>query len=144
MPTGVELAGAGLKAILKAAITDIDENYARNICAPTELPNKIVVFPTILILLGANEPVAFGGTDVDVTFLVVIIMGRQDTPASANKLHEYIEQTGAYSIYAAVAADRTLNGGAESSEVLNNSGLVTYRWGVDEYLATIFEVKAYA
>ena len=139
----LEAAGTGLKTVLANTIQTNDPVYARVIYAPNELPNSIPVFPSILILQSVSEPVTFS-TQVEVTFLVVIIMGRQDTPSSANKMIDYIEQTGNYSVYAAVASDRTLNGGAESSEVLNNSGLVTYRWGRDEYLATIFEVKAYA
>ena len=139
---GLEAAGAGLKTVIANTIQTNDAGYARVIYSPDELPNRIQAFPTILILLGGSEPVTFS-TQVDVVFRVVVIMGRQDTPASANKLIDYIEQTGDYSIYAAVASDRTLDGGADSAEVINNSGLVTFRWGVEEYLATIFEVRAY-
>ena len=142
MTTGIELAGNGLKTILTNTIQTSDAAYARVICAPSELPNKIMAFPTILIMLGPSEPVSMG-TDTDLTLRVMIIMGRIDTPASANKLQDYIEQTGTKSVYAAVASDRTLNGGAESSEVISNSGLVTFRYGNDEYLATEFEVKCY-
>ena len=122
---GIEAAGTGLKTVLTNTIQTNDAAYARAIYAPNELPNKLQVYPSLLILLGASAPV------------------RQDTPASANKLIDYIEQTGNFSVYAALASDRTLDGGAESSEILNNSGLITFRWGPDFYLATLFEVKCY-
>ena len=141
---GIEAAGTGLKTVLTNTIQTNDAAYARAIYAPNELPNKLQVYPSLLILLGDSAPVTFGDAgDVDLILRLIVAFGRQDTPASANKLIDYIEQTGNFSVYAALASDRTLDGGAESSEILNNSGLITFRWGPDFYLATLFEVKCY-
>ena len=110
--------------------------------APNELPDAINQFPCALILPGETRYHAMFSGDADYIFRILILFTKQDAPSALNKMLDYIELTGTYSVKAAIEADGTLNGSADSSEVKRNLGIGVTSWGGYNYLSTEFELLA--
>jgi|TARA_Y100000310_G_scaffold317685_1_gene370834 hypothetical protein len=133
---GLEGMGSGLKTRLET-ISDLARVYA-----PNELPNSINEFPVALVLPGEtlyNQ--TFGNAEI-VTFRILIMLSKQDTPTVLNRMLDYIEKAGSDSVYAAIDGDATLGGEADFAMLISNSGAGTTVWGGHQYLSTEFLVEA--
>ena len=110
---------------------------------PAELPKKINEFPCALIMPGtvSYHDVHAGAAYLTITYRVIIAVANQDQPDKLNKLLDYIEPTGTYSVVAAIEGDRTLGSTASDCMVFNNAGIGTTTWGGYSLLSTEFEVQ---
>jgi len=110
---------------------------------PAELPKKINEFPCALIMPGtvSYHDVHAGASYLTITYRVIIAVANQDQPDKLNKLLDYIEPTGTYSVVAAIEGDRTLGATASDCIVYSNAGIGTTMWGGYSLLSTEFEVQ---
>lgn len=112
--------------------------------APAELPEGINDPVAAIILL---ENVAYRtdmSANYEVTFRVIVLLTKQDSPTAFNALLDYIEPSGTNSVLAAIEADKTLSSTADTVRVVSNRGMTTTTWGGIAYLSTEFEVTVYA
>jgi hypothetical protein len=134
---GLQDIGGGIKTRLET-ITGL------RVYAPNGLPSSLNDLPAALIMLGPTDyNEAFDG-DSAFNFRIVIVLAKQDQPSTLDKLLDYIETSGTYSVKAAIEADRTLNGKADTCQLIRNTGLVPVEWGGITYLGTEFELKVWA
>jgi len=129
----LETIGTGIKTRLQTI-------SGLQVFAPNELPDTINHFPTALILPGETRYNAHFGGDADYILRIIVLITKQDQPSALNKLLDYIELTGTYSVKAAIDADTTLNGSADDCRVTRNLGIGTTDWGGVGYLSTEFEI----
>lgn len=134
---GLEAMGAGLKTRLET-ISDLERVFG-----PDELPNAVNECPAALILPGETEYNQTFTNKIDVLFRVLILVAKQDNPSAYNRLLDYMTITGDDSVYAAIAADQTLDAAADAAFVTKCSGAGATIWGGHTYLSTEFEVVAY-
>lgn len=80
----------------------------------------------------------------DMTFLVLVIVGRVDERSAQAKLDAYCETTGASSIKRAIESDRTLGGAVSDLRVTEMRNYTTLNIGDVIYLAAEFVVQVYA
>jgi len=113
---------------------------------PAELPKSIKEFPCALIMPGEiNYHDTMGGASyLTINYRVIIAVSNQDQPDKLNKLMDYIEPTGTYSVVAKVEADGTLGGTASDCIVLSNAGVGTTMWGGIALLSTEFVVQVFS
>ncbi len=134
---GVEAVGGGIATRLET-ITGL------RVFAPNELPDTIPELPCAIIL----PPLI----DYDITFTdnesyifrIIVLFSKQDSPSALNRLADYTEPTGTYSIQAAIYGDNTLNGTADDSQLTTNSGAGVTVWGGYPFLSTEFELLVWA
>jgi len=77
-------------------------------------------------------------------FQVLLIGGRINERTAQSSLDVYLESTGAYSIKAAIEADKTLGGAAHSCRVTDWSGYGPLAIGDAQYLTVTFRVMVNA
>ena len=129
----LETIGSGIATRL-ATITGLQ------VFAPNALPDSINQFPAALVLPGETSYNAMFSGDADYRFRIIILVTKQDSPSALNRLLDYIELTGTYSVKAAIDADDTLNGSADTSRLTRNMGIGVTNWGGYAYLSTEFEL----
>lgn len=136
---GMQDAGDGLKTRL-ATITSLNQIFS-----PSEIPDSINAFPCAIILPGKSDydPTLSEAANVDVALRILILLGKPDQPSALNTIIEYADPTGTNSVRAAIHADMTLGGNADTCQVINNSGAGYTVWGGIIYLSTEFEIKVY-
>ena len=136
---GMKAAGTGLKTRL-ATITSI-----KQIFSPSEIPDSVNAFPCAIILPGkTNYDSSFqDSTSGDITFRILILLGKPDMPSALNSILDYTDPTGTDSVRAAIHADGTLGGNADACQVISNSGAGYTVWGGIIYLSTEFVISVY-
>ncbi len=130
---GIEAIGLGIKVRLNTIA-------GLRVYAPSELPDTLEL-PCALILPGVSEYAAAFDLHYDLTYRIVICIAKQDTPSAFNEILDYIEAVGAESVFAAIHADRTLNGSADTCKLTRNLGVGSMAWGGIVYLSTEFELS---
>lgn len=98
------------------------------------------VFP-ILPERGTYHTDLSGNVEVDVA--IRLIIATADQRASTVEVIRYLDETGGYSIKAALEADQTLAGNADSVTVTGWE-LVSVRYGAIDYLAADFNLNVLA
>ncbi len=134
MAEGIELAGDGLKVAL-AGITSL------RVFALKEIPDSIPECPCALMLLGETDYDTTFNAHYDTVIRLIILLAPQDKPSAFNTILDYVEETGAKSITAAVKANRTLDGHVQDCKVVRNLGVGGTAWGGIVYLSTEFEIE---
>lgn len=135
---GVEAIGSGIKATILATITTGLRVYATN-----EIPDSLEL-PCVLVMLGPGKYVTTFDGAYDQTFRLILCVSKQDSPAAFNRLLDYVDETGARSLFAALDADRTLDGTASASKLDSHSGSGSTQWGRIVYLSTEFELQVWS
>lgn len=133
---GIEAIGDGIKVNLNTIV-------GLRVYAPKELPDSLEL-PCALILPGVSEYATSYDPDHDLTFRIVVCVAKQDTPSAFNAILDYIEATGAKSIFAAIDADRTLNASCDTCKLQRNLGVGSTVWGGIVYLSTEFELAVWS
>ncbi|KKN03671.1 hypothetical protein LCGC14_1105340 [marine sediment metagenome] len=134
----IEAIGTGIKATIIATIATGLRVYATN-----EIPDSLEL-PCVIIMLGPGKYATAFDTSFDQVFRLILCVGKQDSPEAFNRLLDYINETGAKSLFAALDADRTLNGSASASKLDNHSGAGSTQWGKITYLSTEFELQVWS
>lgn len=86
----------------------------------------------------------FGGGDVQMTYIVTVVVGRASERASQKNLYAYMAYDGSSSVRAAIEADRTLGGAAQTCIVQNADNIRMVSSGDADYLAVDFQVLVHA
>ena len=134
----IEAVGTGIKATILATIATGLRVYATN-----EIPDSLEL-PCVLVMLGPGDyATTFTGT-YDQVFRLILCVAKQDSPSAFNKLLDYINETGALSLFAALDADRTLNATCSASKLANHSGAGSTQWGRITYLSCEFELQVWS
>lgn len=129
-----------LKTIGTGIKTRLETISGLRVFAPNELPDSINQFPCALILPGDVTYDATFDDAADLRYRILLLVSKQDSPSAFNKLLDYLEVTGTYSVKAAIEADSTLGGTASDCRVSNNKGASSTVWGGHMYLSTEFEL----
>jgi len=132
---GIELIGTGIKTL-------IDTIAGLRVYAPNEIPDSLEL-PCALILPGESLYATAYDKSYDLTFRIIICVAKQDTPSAFNKILDYIDTTGAFSVWAVLDADRTLSASCHTSKLLRNLGVGSTAWGGIVYLSTEFELTVW-
>jgi hypothetical protein len=86
----------------------------------------------------------FAGGNVQQSFIVTVIVGRTSDRAAQKTLYTYTAYDGASSVRAAIEADRTLGGVAQTS-IVNSAGNIRMLQQADAtYLAIDFDITVHA
>lgn len=85
---------------------------------------------------------AFDGAAV-LPMLIIALTNRRQDRASRITLCEFMELSGARSVYAAIESDPTLGGVVSSAAVLSASNFGSITFGGPEYLTCSFNVEIY-
>lgn len=133
---GIETIGSGIA-------TRLETISGLKVYAPSELPDSLSQFPVALILPRITEYYKDFDASADYIFRIIVCLTSADRPSAMNKLLDYIEPTGTYSIVAAIAGDTTLNSTADDSVITENTGFGAISWGGYLYLGTEFELKVW-
>ena len=134
----IEDVGTGIKTTILATITTGLRVYATN-----ELPDSLEL-PCVLVMLGAGEyATTFTGT-YDQAFRLILCLAKQDTPEAFNRLLDYVDHTGARSLFAALDADKTLNATCSASKLASHSGAGSTQWGRIVYLSCEFQLQVWS
>jgi|TARA_R100000501_G_C2600468_1_gene97685 hypothetical protein len=133
----------GVKTIGEGIGTRLKTIRGLRVYAPHQLKG-VLELPCALILPGEDiYATAFDGV-YDCIFRIVVCISKQDTPSAFTGLLEYIEPTGAKSIFAAIDGDKTLNGSCSASKLARNLGVGSTMWGGIGYLSTEFELQVWS
>ena len=135
---GIETIGTGIKTTILTTIATGLRVYASN-----EVPDSLEL-PCALILPGISSYATTYEPAYDLTFRIILCVSKQDSPSAFNTILDYIDSTGAKSIWLAIAADPTLNGSAETSKLVRNLGVGSTVWGGIVYLSTEFELNVWS
>ena len=136
MTVSIEEAGNGIKDL----IDDIADPYIRQIMAPTDLSNSPNAYPCVLIIPGnINYEQCHDALGL-VSYRILVLASAPDTKTGIDRLLPLMELTGANSIYARLAADKTLNGKAKTSFIRSCSGVGYTDWNGTSYLSTEFNI----
>ncbi len=134
----IEAVGTGIKATILATIATGLRVYATN-----QIPDTLEL-PCVLVMLGPGDyATAFDGS-YDQVFRLILCVAKQDSPSAFNKLLDYIDETGAKSLFAALDADRTLNGSCSASKLASHTGAGSTQWGRITYLSAEFELQVWS
>ena len=133
---GVESIGTGIKTRL-ATISGL------RVFAPNQLPDTIPELPCAIIMPPTIEYDTTFTDSNDYVFRIILLFSKQDSPSALNKLMDYTEPTGTYSIVAAIDGDNTLNSTADDSRITTNTGAGVTVWGGQPFLSTEFELLVY-
>ena len=134
----IEAIGTGIKATIIASIASGLRVYATN-----EIPDTLEL-PCVLIMLGPGKYATTYDLAYDQVFRLILCIGKQDSPEAFNKLLDYVDETGPLSLFAALHADRTLDGSCSASKLDNHSGAGSTQWGNIAYLSTEFELQVWS
>ncbi|MCK5020862.1 MAG: hypothetical protein KAS32_27830 [Candidatus Peribacteraceae bacterium] len=134
----VEAIGTGIKATIRKTITSGLRVYATN-----EIPDTLEL-PCVLVMLGPGKYATTFDGSYDQVFRLILCLAKQDSPKAFNKLLDYVDDTGAKSLFAALDADRTLNATCSASKLDNHSGAGSTVWGNIVYLSTEFELQVWS
>ena len=139
---GVEAIGTGIK-------TRLETISGLRVFAPNELPDTIPELPCAIIMPPTIEYdtmfTAAGAIEShDYIFRIILLFSKQDSPSALNRLADYTEPTGTYSIIAAIDGDNTLDGSACDSRMTSNTGAGVTVWGGYPFLSTEFELLVYS
>lgn len=139
---GIESIGTGIK-------TNLETISGLRVFAPNELPDTIPELPCAIIMPPTIEynTVFTAGGDFeghDYVFRIILLFSKQDSPSALNKLADYTEPSGTYSIIAAIDADNTLDSSASDSRMTTNGGASVTVWGGYPFLSTEFELMVYS
>jgi len=134
----IEAQGTGIKATILSTIATGLRVYATN-----EIPDTLEL-PCVIVMLGPGTYATTFDNAYDQVFRLILCVAKQDSPAAFNKLLDYIDHTGARSLFAALDADRTLNGSCSASKLDNHSGAGSMQWGRTVYLSTEFELQVWS
>lgn len=133
---GIETIGSGIK-------TNLENISGLQVFAPNELPESVSEVPCALILLGETlYTTTFSGTE-EYIFRIIILAGKSDQPSALNKLMDFIEPSGDYSVQAKIDADSTLNSTADTCKLIRNLGYGNTTWGGRTYISTEFELQVW-
>ena len=86
---------------------------------------------------------AFAGGDVRIQFTVTVVVGRTAERASQKSLYAFMSYSGDKSVRAAIEADRTLGGVAQTSIVQSADNIRVVSQGDADYLALDFNVMVH-
>lgn len=111
-------------------------HYDHEPVSPTT-PSVFAVLP----LRGSYDVDFDDGGEVDVR--VRLLVATADQRAATVQMLRYLASTGAYSIKAAIEADRTLSGACDSATVTSWE-LASVRYGTNDYLSVDFIVNVLA
>lgn len=131
----IESIGTGIKTVMG--------DIGLQIYATNEIPDSINPPCAVILLAETNYDTTFNA-DYDTRFRFIILLAKPDQPSAMNKILDYIEPSGTYSIVAKVKADKTLNGSCDSSKVMSNTGVGFTTWGGTVYLSTEFSIQTWA
>jgi hypothetical protein len=134
----IEAVGTGIKTTILATIAAGLRVYATN-----EIPDTLEL-PCVLIMLGPGKYATTFDPAYDQVFRLILCVAKQDSPSAFNKLLDYINETGALSLFAALDADKTLNATCSASKLDNHSGAGSTQWGKISYLSTEFELQVWS
>ncbi len=132
---GMKAIGQGLKIAIQE-IVDIEQVFA-----PDEMPDTINVLPCAIILPGETTYETTFGAEYEVTFRIIILLGKADLPSALNRITDYADTSGDDSIRVALYADGTLDGACDDVILVRNNGAGFTTWGAITYLSTEFEVR---
>jgi hypothetical protein len=132
---GMNAIGSGLKTTLG--------DIKLQVYAPNELPDSINPPCAVILPSETLYDVDFDA-DYDLQIRLVIMIAKPDQPSAINKILDYIEPTGTYSILAKVKADRTLNTTCADCKVVRNSGVGFTAWGGINYISTEFLIQIWS
>lgn len=90
--------------------------------------------------LGDYSPV-IGQDCMDLTLVVNVFVQWGDDEAAWDQLQPFIDQTGAFSLFAAVNADPTLGGVVDSALPFNPTNYGPYTYGAVQYLGAEMTVE---
>lgn len=141
MARGIEAAGQGLKTRLET-IKTANSDYCKRVYAPDELPDSLNELPCFVIFVKNIEYNESHDGGMTVIYGVQVIMTKTDSPGRAEMLIDYMEESGNYSINAAVNSDYTLGGTCGGAVLKRCGGISTIEWGGIKYFALEFEVEA--
>ncbi|KKO08318.1 hypothetical protein LCGC14_0050160 [marine sediment metagenome] len=110
----IETIGTGIKATILATIATGLRVYATN-----EIPDTLEL-PCVIIMLGPGKYATAYDQSFDQVFRLILCVSKQDSPEAFNRLLDYVNETGAKSLFAALDADRTLNATASASKLVFN------------------------
>ena len=136
---GIETIGTGIKTTILATIATGLRVYASN-----EIPDTLGELPCVLILPGESEYATTYEPAFDLMMRLVLCISKQDSPSAFSKILDYIDTTGAKSMWLALDADRTLGGSASTSKLVKNLGVGFTTWGQIVYLSTEFELAIWS
>ena len=119
----IEAIGTGIKTTILATIATGLRVYATN-----EIPDTLEL-PCVIVMLGPGKYATAFDLSFDQVFRLILCLAKQDSPAAFNRLLDYVDHTGAPSLFAALDADRTLNGSCSASKLDNHSGAGSTPWG---------------
>ena len=133
-----------LLTIGQAIATRLETISGLQVFSPDEIPDSINSFPCAIIMPPKTvyHPSQDGGIFSD--WRILVIVSRQDMPSALTTLIPFMEETGTYSIKAAIEADRQLGATALDCIVTDNSGAGVVIWGGQSYLGTEFEMQTKA
>jgi hypothetical protein len=132
----IETAGTGIKTLLTPITT------LRQIFAPNELTKSPNVFPCALII---PSVVSYGRTLSGrpmATYRVLVLFAPIDTALGIDAMLPLMEADGPLSVFAVIAADQTLSGGAAAGHVVSCSGIGATEWNGTSYQSTEFMIEA--
>lgn len=129
----VQTIGAGLATRLET-ITGLQ------VFAPDEIPDTPNSFPCAMILPAPIEYHKTHDAMYDMSYRIIVLFAKQDTPSALALMVPYMETTGTYSIKYAIEGDRQLGGAADDLRVDSCSGAGYTTWGGIVYLSTEFKV----
>lgn len=126
---------------LAAAFSSIDglNRYA--------FPPGTIEVPAVVVSMPAGElgdlsPVMDEGA-MDLSLVVNVFVQWGDDESAWSQLLPYVAPAGAYSLFAAVRADPTLDGVVDSALMGQPTNLGPYTWGQLQYLGAEFSVEVF-
>jgi len=134
----IEAIGTGIKTTILATIATGLRVYASN-----EIPDSLEL-PCVLVVLGPGDYATTFDGSYDQVFRLILCVSKQDSPSAFNKLLDYIDHTGAKSIFAALDTDRTLNATCSASKCASHTGAGSTLWGNIVYLSTEFQLQVWS
>ena len=134
----IESVGTGIKTTILATI-----NTGLRVYATNEIPDSLEL-PCVLVMLGPGEyATTFTGT-YDQVYRLILCIAKQDSPSAFNRMLDYVNESGALSLFAALDADKTLDGSCGSSKLASHSGAGSTIWGNTQYLSTEFHLQVWS
>ena len=134
----IEAVGSGIKTTILATIATGLRVYATNEISDT------LELPCVIVMLGPGDYATTFDPAYDQVFRLILCVAKQDSPSAFNELLDYINETGALSLFAALDADRTLGGTCSASKLVHHSGAGSTIWGDQVYLSTEFELQVWS
>tara|TARA_Y100000310_G_C20514878_1_gene730681 strand:+ start:527 stop:931 length:405 start_codon:yes stop_codon:yes gene_type:complete len=133
----------GVKDIGKGIKVRLETIRGLRVYAPHELKDTLQL-PCAVILPGDEDYASTFDSAYDCIFRIMVCVAKQDTPSAFSNLLDYVEATGAKSIFAAIDGDNTLNGSCSASKLARRSGFGGTPWGAIVYLSTEFELQVWS